>query len=460
MDSIAPGKQDHGMALPLAQSTLGPLSDWPFLPRNAPRIVGGEGAWLICDDGSRILDAAGGAIVANIGHGRAEVAQAIAKAATGPSYVVPTWRTPQREALVERLRSNWLPAGLHNVHLTCGGSEGMEAALKIALQHFAAVGDTARTKILARETSYHGTTISMAAFSGHPGRKRGLEGFLPKFPYAPTPNPLRCPLGRYHPDAGHFYLAATRAVIENEGPQRVAALVVEAITGSSGGAIVPPADYLPGIRALCDEFGILLIFDEVMTGFGRTGAKFACEHWDVTPDILVAGKGLAGGYAAITGVFATPRVAAPIAAAGYDVMFHTFAALPSACAAADAVLAIIERDDLVGRVNVLGPRLSARLRSLLEQHPHVAEVRGMGLLQAVEIVRDRDTLEPFDAAEKITARIVAQGLKNGAFFYPAGTGAVRDIVCLGPAFISSEAEIDQMADILAASIGEVLPSGR
>jgi len=149
-------------------------------------------------------------------------------------------------------------------------------------------------------------------------------------------------------------------------------------------------------------------------------------------------------------------VAEPIAAAGYDVMFHTFAALPSACAAADAVLTIIEREGLIGRARMLGARLGDRLQALLGQHPHVAEVRGMGLLQAVEIVRDRDRLEAFDAAERVTARIVAQGLRNGVFFYPGGTGAVRDVICLGPPFISSEAEIDQMAEVLAASIGEVL----
>jgi adenosylmethionine-8-amino-7-oxononanoate aminotransferase len=430
--------------------------DWPFIAGRAPRIVDGEGAWLICDDGRRILDAAGGAIVANVGHGRGEVVEAMARAAAGATFVVPTWRTPEREALVERLRAGWLPGGLHHIHLTCGGSEAMESAVKIALQHFAARGETRRVKILGRETSYHGTTLAMAAFSGHPGRKRGLEGFLVSHPRAPTPSPLHCPLGPHHPDAGAYYLAATRAAIEAEGGDTIAALAVEAITGSSGGAIVPPTDYLPGIRTLCDEFGILLIVDEVMTGFGRTGAKFACDHWSLAPDILVAGKGLAGGYGAITGVFATPRVAQPIAAAGYDVMFHTFAALPSACAAADAVLAIIEREGLVARAQALGERLADRLQALLGQHPHVAEVRGMGLLQAVEIVRDRDRLEAFDAAERVTARIVAQGLRNGVFFYPGGTGAVRDVICLGPPFVSSEGEIDQMADVLAASIGEVL----
>ncbi|HLI66976.1 MAG TPA: aminotransferase class III-fold pyridoxal phosphate-dependent enzyme [Caulobacteraceae bacterium] len=426
-------------------------TDWPFLPSRSPRIVGGEGAWLIADDGRRILDAAGGAIVVNVGHGRAEVVEAIAKAAG--AYVVPTWRTPEREALVERLRERWLPAGLHHVHLTSGGSEGVEAAVKIALQHHAAKGEVERVKVVARELSYHGTTIAMAGLSGHRGRKRGLEGFLQTFPAIPTPWPLRAPPGV---EPGKAALEATRAAIEAAGPRTVAAIVSEAITGSSGGAIVAPDGYLAGLRALCDEYGVLLIVDEVMTGFGRTGAKFAVDHWGVTPDILVSGKGLAGGYAAICGVFATRAVAEPIVAAGYDVMFHTFAALPSACAAADAVLAILEREDLVERARVMGERLNGQLQARLGQHPNVAEVRGRGLLQAIEIVRDRETLEPFAAEDRVTARVVGKGLGRGVFFYPGGTGAVRDIVCLGPALVATEAEIDMMADVLAASIDDVL----
>jgi adenosylmethionine-8-amino-7-oxononanoate aminotransferase len=370
---------------------------------------------------------------------------------------VPTWRTPQREALVERLRRDWLPEDLHHIHLTSGGSEGVEAAVKIALQHFAARGQAGRVKVMARELSYHGTTIATAGLSGHAGRKRGLEGFLQAFPQAPTPWPLRCPLGAHHPDAGAHYVEATRAAIEAEGRGTIAALVVEAVTGSSGGAVVPPTGYLSGVRALCDEHGILLIVDEVMTGFGRTGARFAGDHWDLKPDILVSGKGLAGGYAAICGVFATREVAAPIIEAGYDVMFHTFAALPSACAAADAVLAILQRENLVDRAKALGARLSQQLHERLGQHPHVAEIRGLGLLQAVEIVRDRETLERFDQGERITARVVGKGLGHGVFFYPGGTGTVRDIICLGPPFIATEAEIDQMAEVLARSIKDVLP---
>src|SRR5215469_9285555 len=385
------------------------LADWPFLPARSPRVVRGEGAWLICDDGRRILDAAGGAIVTNIGHGRGEVMDAIARASAGSSFVVPPWRTPEREALVERLRRDWLHEPLHHIHLTCGGSEGVESAVKIALQHFAAKGEAARVKIMSRELSYHGTTLAMAGLSGHLSRKRGLEGFLQTFPQAPTPSPLRCPLGAHHPDAGAYYVKATRAAIEAEGPRSIAALVVEPITGSSGGAIVPPDDYLPGVRALCDEFGILLIVDEVMTGFGRTGETFGVDHWGVRPDILVSGKGLAGGYGAITGVYATREVARPIVEAGYDIMFHTFAALPSACAAADKVLEILQREALVERVKTLGPRLADALNARLGQHPNVAEIRGLGFLQAVEIVRDRETLEQFDASERITSRIVGHG---------------------------------------------------
>lgn len=432
------------------------LDDWPFLPSASLRITDGEGAWLICDDGRRILDAAGGAIVANVGHGRAEVAEAMARAAAGPSYVVPIWRTPQREAMVERLRKSWLPSDLHHIHVTSGGSEGVEAAVKIALTHFAALGQTRRTKIVSRDLSYHGTTIAMAGLSGHRARKRGLEGFLQRFPSVPTPHPLRSPLGPHHPGAGGDYVRATRQAIEAEGPDTIAALVIEPITGSSGGAIVPPDDYLHGVRALCDEYGLLLIVDEVMTGFGRTGARFAVDHWRLRADILVSGKGLAGGYAAICGVFAAPHVAEPIRAAGLDVMFHTFGALPSACAAADAVLGILEREQLVERAAVLGERLSTALHARLGDHPHVAEIRGRGLLQAVELVRDRDSLAQFDAEAGVTAKVVAKGLDHGVFFYPGGTGVARDIICLGPAFVAREAEIDLMAEVLARSIEETL----
>jgi len=310
--------------------------------------------------------------------------------------------------------------------------------------------------VISRDLSYHGTTLALTAASGHPARKRGLEHALPTFPSVPTPYPLRCPLGRHHPDAGRFYVEALRTRLREEGPERVAAIIAEPITGSSGGAIVPPEDYWPAVRSLCDEYEVLLIHDEVMTGFGRTGVDFAHQHWGITPDILVGGKGLAGGYAPLGGVFATERIGQALQQAGYGVMFNTFGAHPAACAAAVEVLAILREEDLVARARTMGEALSGLLADAFAGHPHVAECRGRGLLQAIEIVRDRDTLAPFPAEDNITNRVVADALARGVFFYGGGTGAVRDIVCMGPPFTIAKSELETMVAVLRAVVDEVV----
>ena len=430
---------------------------WPFIPtaRNI-EIVSADGAYLTASDGTRILDAAGGAIVANVGHGRESVAQAVYKATKATTYVVPPWLTPQRKALVQRLRADWLPPRFDHIHLTCGGSEGVETAMKIAIQSHAARGAPQRTKIIGRSVSYHGTTLATTAVGGHTARKKGLAHVLGPYPSAPTPYPLRCPLGSHHADAGRYYVDALAQVIENEGPDTVAAFLAEPINGSSGGAIVPPNDYWQGVRELCDTHGILLILDEVMTGFGRTGTRFGFQHWDFEPDIFVSGKGLAGGYAPITGVFATSDVADPITEAGMNVMFHTFGAHPAACAAADEVLRLVTEENLLQRVATTGDTLQKRLQDVLGNHPHVAEVRGRGLLQAIEIVKDRATLERFDISENVTSRVIGAALKRGVFFYGGGTGDVRDIVCMGPPFIIGEEEVEMMVRVLSESLDEVL----
>jgi adenosylmethionine-8-amino-7-oxononanoate aminotransferase len=192
-----------------------------------------------------------------------------------------------------------------------------------------------------------------------------------------------------------------------------------------------------------------------MTGFGRTGKPFGFQHWDIEPDIFVSGKGLAGGYAPIVGVFATAAVAAPIIAAGMNVMFHTFGAHPAACAAATEVLRLLTDENLVARAKVAGDALQERLKDAFHNHPHVAEVRGRGLLQAIEIVEDRGTLEPFAADANITNRVIGAALKRGVFFYGGGTGDVRDIICMGPPFIIGDAEIDQMVRVLSESLDDV-----
>ncbi len=303
-----------------------PELSWPFLKGRNIYIERAEGVYLYNNEGRQILDAAGGAIVANVGHGRERVAEAVARATRDYSYVVPPWLTPSREAMVKELGDHWLPPELTRVHCTSGGTEANEAAMKLALHYQQAIGETSRTKIIGRSIGYHGTTLATASISGHPARKKGLEHALPHFPVVDTPYPLRCPLGSFHEDAGAFYADALRDVIESEGPDTVAAYLAEPITGSSGGAIVPPDDYWPQVREICDEYGVVLIVDEVMTGFGRTGTNFGYQHWPITPDVLIAGKGLAGGYAPLGGVFATEAVGAAIQDAGFQVMFNTFGA--------------------------------------------------------------------------------------------------------------------------------------
>ena len=428
---------------------------WPFTPGHKIKIVRAEGVYLHTVDGNKLLDAAGGAIVSNVGHGRARVADAVREATLETSYVVPPWLTPGRERLTEQL-ANWLPKHLARAHLTSGGSEANEAAMKLALQYQWAVGDKTRTKIITRDISYHGTTLATAAASGHAQRKRGLEDALPYFPTAAAPYPLRCPVGAEDPDCSAYYVQALESTIAREGAHTIAALIAEPIIGSSGGAIVPPADYWPAVRAICDEHGILLIADEVMTGFGRTGAPFASEALEMHADILVAGKGLAGGYAPLGGVFATEAVGNAIDQEGLPVMFNTFGAHPAACAAAAEVLAILDEEDLVQRADTTGKALSGALHASFDQHPFVAEVRGRGLLQAIEIVRDRETLERFPAEASISQRVVARGLHHGVFFYGGGTGDVRDIVCMGPAFTIERSEIEQMVTTLLTAVDETI----
>ena len=295
----------------------------------------------------------------------------------------------------------------------------------------------------------------MSGISGHAARKRGLESYVPAPTTVETPYPLRCPLGSFHPEAKDYYLNNLKEVIEQCGANHIAALLMEPINGSSGGAIYPPEGYWEEAQKILLDNDILLIADEVMTGFGRTGVDFSCNFYNLKPDILVAGKGMAGGYAAISGTYSTDEIAESILKAGFEVMFHTFAALPQSCAASSSVLKILRRENLCEKVNPLGDQLKQKLISELGQHPLVAEIRGKGLLIGVEIVKEKEGLVSFDEKEKITNKIVGKGLENGVFFYPGGTGEYRDIICLGPAFIINDDDIDLMVSSLKKSLDHI-----
>ena len=427
---------------------------WAFIPSEAApslSIERAEGAYLYTPEGFAILDAAGGAIVSNIGHGRAEVAEAMAQTMTQESYVVPPFSTPSRLRLVDRLRKSWLPEALPYAYFGSGGSDTMDAAIRLARQYAVARGEEDRWKILGRELSYHGTTVTTLAAGRQTKRRARLGPLLPDWPTAPACYCLRCPLEQSYPDCGVACVDAVEAALVEAGPETVAAVVAEPIGGSTAAALNPPDEYWPRLREICTRHGVLLIADEVMTGFGRTGRAFAVDHFGVVPDILVSGKGLGGGYAPICGLFTHEEIVSVLGEAGDDLMFFTYGALPGSCAAADKVLEIMERENLVVRAEQTGKKLRERLRKL-EDHPHVAEIRGRGLMVGVEFVKDRESLESFSKEDNFTNRVVAAGIAEGVFFYPSGVEPARDAIMLGPPLVIGDDEIDAIGSGLERAL--------
>lgn len=413
------------------------LEDVSFVPGAVPPlVVGGEGRHLIMADGRRVLDGGGGAIVTNIGHGRPEIAEAAAASLREIGYVIPPWATPERVALRNRLVRSWLPAGLTRVAIVSGGSESTDTAIRLARAHHVCAGRADKWKVIGRWPSYHGVTVATLAAGGHHARRTGYEPLLLDFPHVPWDDP-----------------DALEAMIEAQGPETIAAFIAEPVIGSSGGALVPAEDYFPRVAEICRRFDVLLIVDEVMTGFGRTGRNFGIEHWGVTPDILVGGKGLGGGYASLGGVFATEEVVAPLAETKHSFMFFTFGAHTASCAIADRVLQIMEDENLVERCAKMGALAKERLVSEFEDHPHVSEVRGMGLMLGLELVAAREPHRWYPASATFAQRVVAEAMARDTWVYPAGAGdPVQDAVLLGPAFNVTEDEIDQLVTVLRASI--------
>jgi adenosylmethionine-8-amino-7-oxononanoate aminotransferase len=410
------------------------LAKFPFVPGPVPvNIVGGKGSYLFTADGRRILDGGGGAVVTNIGHGRPEPAAAAASAISGGGYVVPVWATESRLRLIERLHDRWLPPGITRCLFVSGGSESVDSAMRIARQHHVARGDIDRWKMIGREISYHGATLGTLAVANHDRRRATLEPMLLDLPKASAVD-----------------AEAVRKLIEAEDPSTVAAIVVEPVSGASGGALVPPDDYLRGLRQICDDYGILLICDEVMTGFGRTGRNFGVDHVDVVPDLLVGSKGLGGGYVPIGGVFATEDVVAPIAEAGLNVMYFTFSGSDVACAVADSVLQIMEDDDLVARAASMGERLEILLDEALDGHPNVADRRGRGLLQGIELTKDLDTGADFGG--ELAPMVVAAAMERDLWIYPAGSAPVPDALLIGPPFTISDGELETLVGICVEAI--------
>jgi adenosylmethionine-8-amino-7-oxononanoate aminotransferase len=431
--------------------------------RNAPPVaVGGKGSWLHLADGREVLDASGGAAVSCLGHQHPSVVAAV-QAQTGKlEYAHTGFFTNEPAERLGEVLVGHEPGGLSRAYFVSGGSEAMEAALKLARQHFVEAGQPQRTRFIARRQSYHGNTLGVLALGGNAARRA---------PYAPIladafshVSPAFAYRGMRDDEDEDAFVVRLAAELEAEfqrlGPQNVAAFVAETVVGATAGCVPPPAGYFRAVREICDRHGALLILDEVMSGMGRTGTLHAWEQEGVAPDIQAIAKGLGGGYQPIGAILMNDRVLAPImAGSGAFAHGHTYLSHPVACAAALAVQEVIAEDRLLERVRLLGERLEAGLMDRFGNHRHVGDIRGRGLFQAIELVEDRATRAPFDGARKLNLRIRDEALSRGLAVYPGGgtvDGVVGDHILLAPPYIATEAEIDLIVSRLGEAVDAAL----
>jgi adenosylmethionine-8-amino-7-oxononanoate aminotransferase len=422
-----------------------------------PVAVGGEGVHLFDAAGRSYIDASGGAAVSCLGHGHPDVTAALHAQADRLAYAHTSFFTNEpAERLAERLVAG-APQGISHAYFVSGGSEAIEAALKMARQYFVETGQPQRRNIIARRQSYHGNTLGALATGGNEMRRKQFRPLLIE-----THHIDPCFAYRYQEpgESDESYAVRAAQALEDKvlelGPDTVMAFVAEPVVGATAGAVPPVADYLKRIRAICDRHGILLVFDEVMCGMGRTGTLHACEEDGVAPDLMTIAKGLGGGYQPIGAVLLSQKIFDAFAnGSGLFQHGHTYICHPMACAAALAVQEVIARDDLLANVRAMGAHLSRRLGERFGNHAHVGDIRGRGLFMGVELVEDRSTKAPFDPKLKLHARIKREAMARGLAVYPGGgtiDGVNGDHVLIAPPFIIDAATVDAVVERLGDAI--------
>ncbi|MCC5962414.1 MAG: aspartate aminotransferase family protein [Rhodobacteraceae bacterium] len=425
------------------------------------RAVAAAGIRFTDADGNSYIDASGGAAVSCLGHGHPDVIAALHDQLDRLAYAhTGFFTTDVAEALADRLIAT-APEGLSHVHLVSGGSEAVEAALKMARQYFTEIGQPQRRHIIARRQSYHGNTLGALAAGGNEWRRAQFKPLLMQAHHIAP-----CFAYREQRDGESDAAYAARAAGELEekilelGPDSVAAFVAEPVVGATAGAVPPVADYFQRIRTICDKYGVLLILDEVMCGMGRTGHMYACAADGIAPDLLTIAKGLGGGYQPVGAVLLGQRIFDAFAGgSGFFQHGHTYMGHPMAAAAGLAVQDVIARDNLLANVQTMGARLRDGLQAAFGQHSHVGDIRGRGLFQAIELVADRDSKAPFAPERKLHAKIKAEAMARGLMVYPMGgtiDGVRGDHVLLAPPFIVTESDIAEITGRLAEAVGAAL----
>ena len=422
-----------------------------------PRAKKGDGIYIIDADGKRYLDASGGAAVSCLGHSDPDVIQAIKDQAETLAFAHTAFFTSEAAEELANLLIGKAPDGIEVVYFVSGGSEAMEAALKMARQYFLEVGEPERTKFIARRQSYHGNTLGALSVGGNVWRREPFEAMLMDVGHIQPCYAYRNQLdGETEEEYGLRAADELEAEIQRLGPETVIAFVAETVVGATAGVVPPVKGYFKRIRDICDRHGVLLILDEVMCGMGRTGTTFACEQDGIAPDIVCIAKGLGAGYQPIGAALVSAKVFQAFSeGSGFFQHGHTYMGHPMACAAALAVQQKIQALDLLANVREQGEVLESRLLDRLGNHAHVGDIRGRGLFRGIELVADRATKEPFDPALKLHAGLKAQAMDRGLIYYPGGgtaDGVLGDHILLAPPFIIEKPEIDELVDRLSAAI--------
>jgi hypothetical protein len=429
------------------------------LDRPLPLAIKAKDLWIQDAHGNRYIDASGGPLVVNLGHGRKEIATAVYDQILNCDYTHPTmFTTSAVEDLATSLAAH-SPPGIDRFYFLSGGAEAVETAIKMARQIHLENGRHQRFQLISRWHSYHGLTLGALAATGRTAFRKPYAPMLKDGFHIPAPYCLRCSYGLHYPDCDLKCAAALQEAIENLGPETVSAFIAETVSGGTLAAATPPPGYLKKIREICDHYQVLLILDEVLCGLGRTGRWFAAEHYNVTPDLITMGKGLGGGAVPISAVGALERHFDAICDGSGGFMHGgTFSHHNVAAAAANTVIRIIEKENLVDRVHRYGAIIGQKLSDALANHPHVADIRGIGFLWGIEFVRDKAMLKPFDRKEK-TAERIWQGLFDRKVLGYSATGFVGkdgDAILYGPPFTISIDQIDFIVDALEQTVVEVL----
>jgi adenosylmethionine-8-amino-7-oxononanoate aminotransferase len=433
------------------------------LKQHYPLAVKGEGPYLIDSQGNYYLDASGGAAVSCLGHSDADVIEAIRQQVGQMAYAHTSFFTnAPMESLADFLIDR-APAGLESVYFVSGGSEAVEAALKLARQYFIEIGQPDRKYLIARRQSYHGNTLGALATGGNEWRRRQFEPLLIDVRHVSPCYAYRGLRDGESPESYGIRLAAElEEEIQRLGAENVMAFVAEPVVGATLGAVTAVPNYFRRIREVCDRHGVLLILDEVMCGMGRTGTLFAVEQEGVTADLITIAKGLGAGYQPIGATLVSGRIHDAIAnGSGFFQHGHTYIGHATACAAALAVQHAIEERELLPRVHLLGEGLHQRLLERFGDHPHVGDIRGRGLFRGIELVTDRETRQPFDPNLKLNARIKKAAMAQGLMCYPMGgtlDGRQGDHVLLAPPFILEDSHLDELTEKLDKALGDALAS--